>query len=91
MRGNNGNRENSWEATIRTQERDDCGLGQVDSGGCYEKWLHSGYILKRVSKAFADRTGIVHKRNRECLQGFWPKHQEEWSPSLLRWGPGRSH
>lgn len=63
--GNNGNRESSWEATIRTQERDDCGLGQVDSGGCYEKWLHSGYILKGVSKAFADRTGIVHKRNRE--------------------------
>ena len=49
--------ENHWEAMVRTEERDYCGLDHINSGGCYEKRLHSGYMLKRVSKAFADRTG----------------------------------
>lgn len=49
--------------------------------------LDSGYVLKVVSKGFADRTGITHKtkRSREWLQNFWSKHLEEWIFSLLRW------
>lgn len=42
--------ENSWEVVTMIQGRDDCGTGQVDSSGCSEKWLYSGYVLKIVSK-----------------------------------------
>lgn len=44
-----------------TQGRDDYDSGQVGCSGCSENWLYSGYVLKIVSKGFADRTGNIHK------------------------------
>lgn len=71
------------------QGRDDCGTGQVDSSGCSEKWLYSGYVLKRVSKDLLTEQ-VLFTRKREIalfllFEGFWSKHLEERSFSLLRW------
>lgn len=49
--GNGGSVENHWEATVRTEERDDCGLGRINSGECYEAiafWIYAEESVESI-------------------------------------------